>query len=224
MPTFVQQDLWKAMSAVGIVAMKRCFLLNGTYITEPVPWAAPLRACGLPDAVFLAISATSACRDLHLEGEEGGGERRFSSTALPPVPEVADSGLVNASLLHPPHRTEDALNAQGFSEVVPHHVSLFPFANTSGKGCFWQPWKQAGLCQSPRARCKREADRQPPSAPCYQQTSAATLVFHTAAHLQATADPAAGSPVPSLQTCLGATPTDCTESSTLAWQPGATIP
>lgn len=157
--------------------MKRCFLLNGTYITEPVPRAAPLRACGLPDAVFLAISATSACRDLHLEGEEGGGERRFSSTALPPVPEVADSGLVNTSLLRPPHRTEDALNAQGFSEVVPHHVSLLPFANTSGKGCFRQPWKQARLCQSPRARCKREADRQPPSAPCYQQTSAATLCF-----------------------------------------------
>lgn len=81
MPTFVQQDLWKAMSAVGIAAMKRCFLLNGTYITETVPWAAPLRACGLPDAVLLAISATSACRDLHLEGEEGGGKRRFSSTA-----------------------------------------------------------------------------------------------------------------------------------------------
>lgn len=91
MPTFVQQDLWKAVSAAGIAAAKRCFLLNGTYITETVPWAAPLRACGLPDAVFLAISATSACRDLHLEGEEGGGERRFSSTALPPVHEVADT-------------------------------------------------------------------------------------------------------------------------------------
>lgn len=105
MPTFVQQDLWKAMSAEGIAATKQCFLLNGTYITETVPWAAPLRACGLPDAVFLAISATSACRDLHLEGEEGGGERRFSSTALPPVPEVAHSSSVNISL--PRHRGGD---------------------------------------------------------------------------------------------------------------------
>lgn len=109
MPTFVQQDLWKAMSAAGIAAMKRCFLLSGTYITETVPWAAPLRACGLPDAVFLAISATSACRDLHLEGEEGGGERRFSSTALPPVREVADSSSVSVSL-HPRHRGRDGVH------------------------------------------------------------------------------------------------------------------
>lgn len=152
MPTFVQQDLWKAMSAAGIAAMKRCFLLNGTYITETVPWAAPLRACGLPDAVFLAISATSACRDLHLEGEEGGGKRRFSSTALPPVPEVADSSLVNVSLLHPRHRGEDAFERAGllWSCAWPC-VCMFPFTNVRGKGCFYQSWKQARLCQSPRA-------------------------------------------------------------------------
>lgn len=136
MPTFVQQDLWKAMSAAGIAAMKRCFLLNGTYITETVPWAAPLRACGLPDAVFLTISATSACRDLHLEGEEGGGERRFSSTALPSVPKVANSGLVNVSLL-----AHSMVESMLWTHRAPLKlccitVFILLFSNTRDKWCF----------------------------------------------------------------------------------------
>lgn len=159
MPTFVQQDLWKAMSAAGIAAMKRCFPLNGTYITETVPWAAPLRACGLPDAVFLAISATSACRDLHLEGEEGGGKRRFSSTAPPPVPEAADSSSVNVSLLRPRHHGKAGMH-WGFSAVVLDHVCPHSFPLTREGRCFWHSWKQARLCQSPRAWHEGEADRQ----------------------------------------------------------------
>lgn len=175
MPTFVQQDLWKAMSAAGIAAMKRCFLLNGTYITETVPWAAPLRACGLPDAVFLAISATSACRDLHLEGEEGGGKRRFSSTALPPVPEVAKSSLVNVLLLTATAPWE-GWNSWGFSAVVPDHACPHSFPLTWEGRCFWHPLEsQVRLWSSAGAWHKGEVGRQSPF-PLLPAHSAGTLL------------------------------------------------
>lgn len=107
------------MSAAGIAAAKRCFLLSGTYITEAVPGAAPLRACGLPDAVLLAISATSACGDLHLEGEEGGGKRRFSSTA---TCSRGHRQRFTASLLRPWHHGGAASSSQRFSKVGLQHT------------------------------------------------------------------------------------------------------
>lgn len=76
----------KSHVSSGAAAPQRCFLLSGTYITEPVPRAAPLRACGLPDAVFLAISATSAWRDLHLEEKKEGEKGDFQAPLCHPIP------------------------------------------------------------------------------------------------------------------------------------------
>ena len=212
MPTFVQQDLWKVMSAAGIAATKRCFLLNGTYITETVPWAAPLRACGLPDAVFLAISATSACRDLHLEGEEGGGKRRFSSTALPPVPEVADSGSVNVSRLAHGTVERTLSNAWGFSEVVLDYVCPYSLLLTcEGRGAFSTPGSRQGCAKvlGPSKRGKR-TDK-PPSLFATSKPQLWRWCFRTAACCRTSADAAAKSPVPSPEMCLGATPSDDAE-------------
>lgn len=196
MPTFVQQDLWKAMSAAGIAAVKRCFLLNGTYITETVPWAAPLRACGLPDAVFLAISATSACRDLHLEGEEGGGKRRFSSTALPPVPEVADGSSVNVSLLR--HR------GRGGMQGAPLQLGLAtcvhaPCHQRGREGAFGTPGSSEAVPDTRGEQTDTQTDR-PPSL-CSQHSSAGTLL--------GLPDPARPS-LPAQRCALG-DPRDCTE-------------